>query len=129
MKIQLRITQVRNDIQIKNNEITCSQNTDGLNNNLLVSMNLWVFSPLIFPFLRDAFETFYSENKKDENAELYLPYVINQLIQNGEISVTIADTDSSWFGLTFAEDLTPSVKKLKSLISQGLYPFKLTTDG
>ena len=79
---------------------------------------------VILPLFLSKYKDFYNRNKNKESAELFLPAVINNLIQNHKHIIKLVSTNSLWFGLTYSTDLVPSQEKLKSLIDNGEYPSK-----
>ena len=91
--------------------------------NTLVSMNLWGFTPWIFEELERYFETFLKGLASDEEkAECLLPMLVDQLIQQGKISVSVLSTDAVWFGVTYREDKETVAEALKELHRTGEYP-------
>ena len=112
------------NIEMVNGKLSCNDELIELDVNQMVSMNLWLFRPTIFLELEKAFKDFYNRNKNKESAELFLPAVINNLIQNHKHIIKLVSTNSLWFGLTYSTDLVPSQEKLKSLIDNGDYPSK-----
>ncbi len=102
--------------------ITCDEKNIELDGTQLVSMNLWILNPSVFRHLKKIFEVFYNANKDNKSEELFLPTVINNLIRNEHLSVRVTSTDTSWFGLTYAEDLDQVKTSISSLINRGEYP-------
>ena len=110
------------NISLEGKIIKCDQKDDGINKDLLVSMNLWVLSPSIFGHLNKAFEIFYDSNKDKASEELFLPTVINDLIKRKHLMVRLNSTEASWFGLTYAKDLDQAKASISLLINSGEYP-------
>ena len=50
---------------------------------------------------------------------------IDALINNGEATVKVLDTDSKWFGVTYAADRPGVVEKFAELHREGVYPSPL----
>jgi dTDP-glucose pyrophosphorylase len=98
-----------------------------LEGDVLVSMNIWGFTPAIFDQLESAFKEFIGENAGKIKSELFIPKVINDLIAEDEASVKILPASDRWFGVTYQEDKPLAVEKINKLISEGLYPEKLWT--
>jgi len=97
-----------------------------LSENELVSMNIWGFTPKIFKHFEEQFIDFIRINAADVKAELYIPTVINNLVQSGRGSVKIlSSTGHLWFGITYKEDKPIAEKKIRKLIKQGIYPDNL----
>jgi hypothetical protein len=51
--------------------------------------------------------------------------VADALIKSGEATVKVLDTDSRWFGVTYAEDRQGVVEKFAELHRRGIYPSEL----
>ncbi len=88
----------------------------------LVSLNLWGFTPTIFSHLKTAFTQFFANNGSDLKTEFFLPTVVDELIQNGGTQVTMLETNSSWFGMTYREDREIVSARINQLITDGAYP-------
>lgn len=84
-----------------------------------VSMNLWGFKPSIFSLLEREFNLFLENYKDDE--ECCLSTIIDNLIKNNDIQVTLIKTDEKWFGMTFIEDKESVKQEIKKLIDIGIY--------
>jgi len=91
----------------------------------LVSMNIWGFTPAIFEHLERAFSEFIKLNAGQLKAELYIPAVVNDLVEKGLASVKILPATDRWFGVTYKEDKPMAVDRIRALIDQGVYPGKL----
>ena len=92
-----------------------------------VSMNMWGFSDALLPALESRFRTFLETDlpRNPLKAELYLPFVVNDLLKEGRVSVRVARSEDRWWGVTYQED-KPQVKSaLRALSEQGLYPTPL----
>ena len=88
-------------------------------------MNFWGFTPVFFRNLENKFKTFIGQNAGNIKAELYLPFVVDELIQSREATVKVLRSTDKWFGVTYKEDKPMVVDKIKSLIQDGVYPPKL----
>jgi len=93
--------------------------------NTPVSMNMWGFTPEYFNYSESLFIDFLNKNQDNPKAEMYIPWVINCLMEKKLIRVKVLDTPSKWFGVTYAEDRPSVVEKIAQLIKQGEYPEKL----
>ena len=91
----------------------------------LVSMNMFGFTPDYFKYSEEYFVKFLKENADNIKAEYFIPLLVNDLIQTGKASVTVLDTPSKWFGVTYAADRQSVVDKIHALIAAGEYPEKL----
>lgn len=90
-----------------------------------VSMNLWGFTPDYFDYSEREFKKFLDQNLNTPKSEYYIPSAVDTLINSGEATVKVLDTDSRWFGVTYAADRDGVVAKLASLHASGQYPDKL----
>lgn len=72
--------------------------------NRLVSMNMLLFTPKIFEYLEKDFVEFFDNIKDEEKEEFLIPEVVNKHIKNGDISVSLIETSSVWYGVTYKED-------------------------
>lgn len=72
--------------------------------NRLVSMNMLLFTPKIFEYLEKDFVEFFDNIKDVEKEEFLIPEVVNKHIKNGDISVSLIETSSVWYGVTYKED-------------------------
>lgn len=88
------------------------------------SMNLIGFTPLVFSIIEEGLISFYRENKKDLQAEYYVPEVLQKLIHIG-VEVPVLPTPSQWFGVTYREDKKNVQEKLLKQHRQGTYPSSL----
>lgn len=90
-----------------------------------VSMNLWGFTPDYFDYSDREFRKFLDRDINTPKAEFFIPLCIDPLIKNGEATVKVLDTDSRWFGVTYAADRPGVVEKFAELHASGLYPERL----
>ncbi|GAA4779583.1 nucleotidyltransferase [Olivibacter ginsenosidimutans] len=96
-----------------------------LNDDDLVSMNFWGFTPAIFDLLEPLFKTFISANKHHPKAEFLIPEAAQQLLQQGKAAFKVLPVNTPCFGVTYQED-KPLVKEaLAQLIVDGAYPNNL----
>ncbi len=91
----------------------------------LVSMNMWGFTPDYFDYSIEHFKKFLLERGNDLKSEFYIPTVVNDLINSNEASCKVLDTNSKWFGVTYADDRPQVILKLNDLIRKGDYPAQL----
>ncbi len=69
-----------------------------------VSMNFWICTPLIFDYTKDYFSKFLEDKNNHEKKEIYLPFVAQEMMEDGHISVEVLTTKSHWFGVTYYDD-------------------------
>ncbi|MFA4943382.1 MAG: sugar phosphate nucleotidyltransferase [Lentisphaeria bacterium] len=88
----------------------------------VVSMNMWGFTPAIFPHLDRLFVEFLHEHAHDPKAEFYIPSVADRLVREGEATVKVLRTGDAWFGMTYPEDRPEVVANIRALTVAGRYP-------
>jgi len=91
----------------------------------IVSMNFWGFTPLFFDQLEKNFRAFIRDNVSNSKAELYLPFVVDELIKQKQASVKVLRSNDKWFGVTYKEDKPLVVAKIKELVDKKVYPKSL----
>lgn len=96
-----------------------------LDENTLVSMNFWGFTPQFFKQLNTRFTKFIGENKDQLKAEFYIPTAVNEMIEEGIAKTKVLESDAAWFGVTYQEDRPVVVESIRELIRAGKYPEKL----
>jgi dTDP-glucose pyrophosphorylase len=90
-----------------------------------VSMNMWGFTPRVFPQLRARFAAFLRAHAGDLKRECYIPSTVNDLVADGEARVKVLRTPDAWFGVTYREDHARVVESIRSLVRAGAYPERL----
>ena len=92
----------------------------------LVSMNMFGFMPSIFKYLENNFSSFLEDNKNNIlTCEYLVPNVVNKIIREEKVSVNVIKTDAKWLGITYLEDKEKVVKEINKLISNNIYPYHL----
>lgn len=91
----------------------------------LVSMNLWGFSPAIFPEIERLLTEFLAARGTELKSEFYIPSVADALIKAQKMQIKMLTTNASWFGVTYREDRDKTVATLQALTDRGEYPNKL----
>lgn len=95
--------------------------------NAAASMNMWCFTGDYMDKLSLQFVDFL--NAVDENnvdsGEFLVPIEIDKLVNEKKCTVRVLETDSKWFGMTYAEDVEAVKTSLKSYVDNGIYPEKL----
>lgn len=95
-----------------------------------VSMNMWGLTPEFIDLLEKGFVEFFEKTDAEKilKAEYLLPIYIDELLQKGEVSVKVLDSNDKWFGVTYKEDKDFVVDSFKKLIQNGVYEEKLFDD-
>lgn len=122
MSVDERVEIAREDGQIRDAD-------SGLEftGNELVSMNFWVCSPRIFPKIEADFRQFLETAEDASKGEIYLPFVIQDMLRQGLTEVEVIPAQSDWFGVTYAADREKAVGALQDLTGNGKYPTPLWT--
>ena len=102
-----------------------AENWIPLNDNTLVSMNMYGFTPSIFDFYENYFSEFMAKFNNDIKAEFFLPTVLSQLCEKKKIQIQALTTNEKWFGLTYHKDKIIAKSKILNLIKSGKYSQKL----
>lgn len=87
-----------------------------------VSMNLFGFTPDFFAHIEDVFRVFIKDHIENPKAELYIPLVVDKLINTGKARMSVLQTPESWFGVTYQEDRPTVLSAIRTLVDNGLYP-------
>jgi hypothetical protein len=86
------------------------------------SMNLWGFTPAIFPQLEGEFRRFLAARGTEAKSECYIPTSVGDLVHAGQATCEVLRTSSTWFGATYAEDKPLVQASLARLVAAGEYP-------
>tara|TARA_R110000737_G_scaffold202084_2_gene221335 strand:- start:989 stop:1867 length:879 start_codon:yes stop_codon:yes gene_type:complete len=86
------------------------------------SMNFWVCRPSIFDKIESEFRLFLNDNDRIANSELYIPLMIQEMLQANEIEVKCIPSGGDWFGVTYASDKEKAMNSLKEKSDSGKYP-------
>jgi dTDP-glucose pyrophosphorylase len=89
------------------------------------SMNFWMLTHSIFPFLEIEVRRFIEQHKHDPSAEIRLPDIIQNLIQGKQITAECLPHDDAWFGLTHSSDYAAAVPTIQAMHDDGTYPTPL----
>lgn len=87
----------------------------------LASMNFWVCNPSIFASIEDDFKAFLQNDSNIASGEIYLPFVIQEMMENNKIGVKVIPSKGEWFGITYASDKEKAMTQLKEMGIQGGY--------
>lgn len=92
-----------------------------------VSMNMWGFTNSILKELKQRFCRFLDDNleKNPQKCEYFLPFVVDELLQERRAAVQVLRSEDKWFGVTYKEDKPQVVAAIRERKAQGLYPEKL----
>ncbi len=93
--------------------------------NSLVSMNFWGFTPNFFGHIDSMLSEFLSGSLANPKAEFYIPTVVNRLIKSNQATCRVLPTTAQWFGVTYPGDKPVVMSSLKQLVEKGEYPSPL----
>ena len=88
-------------------------------------MNFWICQPEIFPKIESDFRDFLETTEDPSSGEIYLPFVIQDMLRQGSAEVAVIPSESQWFGVTYSEDKENALKALGDLTGAGKYPSPL----
>ena len=95
-----------------------------IDDDALVSMNFWGFTPKIFEEFQPVFKKFLSESieKNPMKCEHVIPTAIGTLVEEGKLKVRTLSSTDKWFGVTYKEDKADVVARIQALKDSGVYP-------
>lgn len=88
-------------------------------------MNMWGFTPAIFPLLETDFRAFLQAKGAELKSESYIPMAVGNLVAGGRARCDVLRTSSAWFGVTYREDKPAVQASILDLVRQGAYPAAL----
>ena len=97
---------------------------ESLDDNCLVSMNMWGFKPDIFGEMQTAFDAFFDVHGLDMKAHYSIPVFMNKQIEQG-VKVKVVETPAHWMGLVSHDDKIQVVLRINEMMRKGIYPHKL----
>jgi len=89
------------------------------------SMNMWGFTPAIFPLIQERFTTFLAAHGGEQKSEFLIPTVVDALMQEKELRVQVLHSTAKWLGVTYTADKPIVQAGIRELVNKGLYPEKL----
>ena len=92
-----------------------------LDEDTIVSMNMWGFTPDVFDYISRNLTEFLDNNIATPGAEFYLPLVVSNVIENNEKKVTVLVADDKWYGITYKEDKQMVKDALQAKVANGEY--------
>ncbi len=93
----------------------------------VVSMNFWGFTPKYFEFGTTLFEEFLQENANKLKAEFFIPLIVNEILKSGSATVEVLKSNAKWFGVTYKDDKEIVQAAIEKLRNQDIYPSNLWT--
>lgn len=92
-----------------------------LNDNDLISMNMFAVHNSVFNHLEEYFNNFLKEDNGDLKREALLPIALNNYIEKDKIEMKSVECNAKWFGVTVKEDAPIVREKLNELVEEGIY--------
>ncbi|KAB5491393.1 MULTISPECIES: sugar phosphate nucleotidyltransferase [Flagellimonas] len=118
----------RTHIEKRNGELM-RKDDDGnflpIDENTVVSMNFFGFTPKCFGYGEALFLKFLEENHENLKAEFYIPLIVNEMLKENMAIVKVLQSDAKWFGVTYREDKEIVQKAIDALKKKNRYPTDL----
>jgi hypothetical protein len=92
----------------------------------VTSMNLWGFTPAVFPALREGFAAFLGAHGGDPTAEYPISTAVGDLVAAGRLRLRVLAVGVGWMGVTFPPDRDAVAARLRGLAALGRYPASLS---
>ena len=122
---QLESVVERTKIEAKENGIVDEDSGLRFTGDELVSMNFWICQPSIFDQITEDLKAFIDQGENLERGEIYLPFVIQAMLQRQVTKVAVIPSESLWFGVTYLDDKEKAMDILQEMTSGGGYPSPL----
>jgi hypothetical protein len=84
-----------------------------LSGNELVALNMWGFSPSIFPRLRREFGAFLKNEQFSPESEFFISTCIQNSLVRGEIRVKVVPSAEAGFGINYPRDKTRVAQRIQ----------------
>jgi UTP-glucose-1-phosphate uridylyltransferase len=111
----------RTKIERVNGGLTDTDSGLLFNGDELVSMNFWVCNPSVFDHIENDLRIFLENEENIASGEVYIPFVIQKMLEQNEAAVDVIPSDSKWFGITYADDKEKAMQELKEMTDSGEY--------
>ena len=91
---------------------------------MLVSMNMWGFTPSLLDTLAVEFPAFLTTAAKETplKSEFYLPSVVSTMLARDEATVQVLPSLDIWFGVTYRQDKPDVMLAITEMTNLGKYP-------
>jgi hypothetical protein len=96
-----------------------------IDENTVVSMNFFGFTPKCFGYGEALFLEFLEKNHENLKAEFYIPLIVNEMLKKRIAHVKVLQSDAKWFGVTYKEDKEIVQKAIDTLKRKNMYPTDL----
>jgi hypothetical protein len=96
--------------------------TRAIPGDVLVSMNMWGFTPAVFQQFERGVGAFREAHRDDPRAELPIPTLVQSLVCERQARVRLLPGAGPWCGVTYPADREPVTSFLGTLVERGEYP-------
>ncbi|MCF6180762.1 sugar phosphate nucleotidyltransferase [Lutibacter sp.] len=96
-----------------------------IDENTIVSMNFFGFTPTYFDISASLFEEFLATNYKNPKTEFFIPLVVNHVIVNKLATMEVLTSNARWFGVTYKQDKAYVTSEINKLKESKVYPKNL----
>lgn len=115
------------EVKKENDKIMATPLNQGIwreiDENTLVSMTMFGFSrKIIDRIVRDIDGFFRQDEDTLKSAEFLLPFVVNDMMADGEIELNVYTTPAKWYGITYKDDLENFKNAISQMKNSGKYP-------
>ena len=119
----LRVQETKGIGYAEDGKLICAQEEvmPILNEENVVSMNMWAAYPEFLNYLEKDFVNFLTKNRDSKTSEYLLPMIVDELLQKGKATVNVMRTYDKWIGITYAEDTELAKESFKDMIEKGIY--------
>jgi choline kinase len=90
----------------------------------LASMNAWGFGPDLFETFGKRFERFLAAGPSLAD-EFFIPSEVGAMVAEGSARVRVLQSEDTWFGVTYREDVPRTQAGIARLVDAGVYPAPL----
>ena len=98
-----------------------TDNWKEIDENTLVSMNMFGFTRKLMNRLEKEFYEFFSQGNLTKS-EWLIPEVIDRMVENNEVTLVVKSSPSKWYGITYKEDLEELKQAVVQMKKDGKYP-------
>ena len=89
----------------------------------LVSMNMFGFTNKIIEKLKADIDNFFNANRNNlSKAEYLIPLVVNDMMRDNQVTLSLKMTKAKWYGITYKEELESFKLAIKAMVDHGEYP-------
>ena len=88
----------------------------------ICSMNMLLFTPSLFNILEEKLPIFLEDNKDNlDSCEFLIPIVLNELLKENRVIVSVIETHANWYGVTYKKDKELVVNAINNMIKDEIY--------